>query len=179
MNNSGALYVAHQDAATVAAAITQALVARGLRPVERAPGSGGARIMVPDKQLRLFFVAPATHGWVAVWEDPRYFGDRELARALAHALGTRAIWLEVSGNAVGWCYGIYDGDAIVDECYEPLDTTFYGEYGTIYFAFNLDLSPEEFIEQHRLPYDDLHYEAIAEGGFPVEQGQVLHLAFER
>jgi hypothetical protein len=180
MNNSGAIYVAHDDVHAVARALGELLAERGFVAAERAPGEGGGRIMIPDKRVRLFYLAPACGGWVALWEDPRYFAERGLARELSAALATRSVWIEVGGNAVSWCYGLYTGGEALEEAYEPLDTTFYGEYGTIYFAFDTDgLTPDELIEREGLPFDELHYEAVREGELPSHAGEPLHLAFEK
>jgi hypothetical protein len=179
MNNSGAIYVAHDHMPAVARALTALLAERGFRPSERAPGQGGRKIMLPDKRLRLFFLTLPQAGWVTIWEDPRYFAERKLAQQLAARLATRTVWIEVGGNAVSWCYGLYRGDETLAEAYEPLDTTFYGEYGTIYFTFDAELGPDELIEREGLPFDELHYEAVLAGEFPAAAGALLHLSFER
>lgn len=179
MNNAGAIYVQSNDHQAVAAALAAALAARGFVPVERAPGAISGRIMVREKRRRLFFVLPAAAGWVAIFEDPRYFGERALAQELAAALATESVWIEVSGNGVGWARGHYRADQVVEEQYDEVETTFYGEYGPIYFVYDIETTPDELIERLGLPYDELHYEAIVEGELPADAGAPLHLAFER
>jgi hypothetical protein len=178
MNNAGAIYVEFNDHGAVAAALTAALEARRFRPRDLPPGASGGRIMIADKRRRLFYVLPARDGWVAVFEDPRYFGERALAQALARALGVRAAWIEVSGNGVGWARGLYRGEAVLEELYDEVVTTFYGEYGAIHFAYDIERSPDEFIAELGLPHDELHYEAIVAGELPADAGAPLHLAFE-
>lgn len=179
MNNAGALYVELEDHAAVAAAIVRSLEARGFAQVNLAPDALSGRIMIREKRRRLFFVLPARAGWVAVFEDPRYFGERELARELASSLDTRAVWIEVSGNGVGWARGVYRGAEVVEEVYEEVITTFYGEYGPIHFVYDIEHTPEELIAALGLPHDELHYEAILEGELPEAAGEPIHLAFER
>lgn len=179
MNNAGAIYIAAEDHAAVAAALGRALAARGFAPADLPPGAVSGRIMIREKRRRLFFVLPPRDGWVAIFEDPRYFGERELARELAAALGTRAVWIEVSGNGVGWARGRYQGEDVLEERYEEVVTTFYGEYGPIFFVFDIDTPPDEFIAAHGLPHDELHYEAIVAGELPADAGEPIHLAFEK
>lgn len=179
INNSGALYVQADDPAAVADELRRALGAQGYAEASYAPGAVSGRIMIPDKRRRLFFVVPPHNGWVTIWEDPRYFADRRLARHLARALDTRAVWVEVSGNGVGWARGVYAGDSVIEEHYEAMDTTFYGEYGTIYFAFDIETTPDEFVARLDLPYPELFYEAVVAGDLPPDAGTPLHLAFER
>lgn len=179
MNNSGAIYIAHVDHALVAAALARHLGERGFTAVDRPPAAISGRIMIAEKRLRHFFVLPSRSGWVTVWEDPRYFGDRTLARRLAAELGTRAAWVEVSGNSVGWARALYDGADVVEEQLDPVETTFYGEYGTINFVFDVETSPDDWIAALGLPYDELHYEAVLEGELPEDAGEPIHLAFQR
>jgi hypothetical protein len=179
MNNAGAMYVEYDDHGVVAATLGAALVARGFAQADLPPGAISGRIMAREKRRRLFFVLPPQNGWVAIFEDPRYFGERELARDLAVALGTRAVWVEVSGNGVGWARGVYRGEAVLEERYEEVETTFYGEYGPVSFVYDIDTTPDEFIAAHGLPHDELHYEAIAAGELPPDAGEPIHLAFER
>jgi hypothetical protein len=179
MNNAGAIYVEHGDHAAVAAAVTRGLVARGFQQVTLPPEAMSGRIMIREKRRRLFFVLPARHGWVAIFEDPRYFGERALAMELAANLETRAVWIEVSGNGVGWAHGLYSGAAIVEEQFDETITTFYGEYGPIAFVYDIEHPPDEFIAALGLPHAELHYEAILEGELPQDAGAALHLAFER
>lgn len=179
MNNSAAIYVAYDDHTVVAGAIADWMQAAGYRRAAHSPAAMSGRIMLPDKPRRLFFVLPTSGGWVAVWEDPRYFADRELARYLARHLATRTIWLEVSGNAVGWARGVYDGEAVEEEHYDETETTFYGEYGSIRFVYDIETTPAEFIARYVLPYDELYYEAVLAGELPVEAGTPIHLAFDR
>jgi hypothetical protein len=80
---------------------------------------------------------------------------------------------------VAWARGVYAGEQALEEHFDTMDTTFYGEYGTLHFAFDMDNSPEELIERLALPYPELHYEAALEGQLPPEAGEPLHLAFER
>jgi hypothetical protein len=179
MNNSGAIYIAHADHALIAAAIARQLAEAGFARADLRPGAISGRIMIAEKRIRHFFVLPSMAGWVTVWEDPRYFGDRMLARWLAAELGTRAAWIEVSGNGVGWARALYDGTAIVEEQFDPVETTFYGEYGTINFVFDIETSPDDWIAALGLPYAELHYEAVLEGELPEEAGEPIHLAFQR
>jgi hypothetical protein len=179
MNNAGAIYIAADDHAAVAAALVRAMAARGLAPAGLPPGAVSGRMMVEAKRQRLFFVLPPLDGWVAVFEDPRYFGERALARELAAALATRAVWIEVSGNGVGWARGVYEGESIVEERFDEVVTTFYGEYGPVNFVYDIETTPDEFIAAHALPHDELHYEAIAAGELPDDVGMPLHLAFEK
>ena len=179
MNNAGALYVEHSDQAAVAAALEAALAARGFAPAELPPGAISGRIMLRDKRRRLFFLLPPRNGWVALFEDPRYFGERELARELAEALGTRAVWIEVSGNGVGWARGVYRGAEVVEERYDTVETTFYGAYGPVHFVYDIETTPDEFIAAYGLPHDELQYEAIAAGELPADAGAPTHLAFEK
>ncbi len=179
MNNSGALYIEYPDAGRVAAEVRRYLLAQGYHETEHPPGAMSGRIMIPEKRRRLFFVVPPHNGWVTIWEDPRYFGDRFLARDLARTLATRTVWIEVSGNSVGWARGVYAADAVLEEHFEEMETTFYGEYGTIHFAFDIETTPDEFITQLNLPYPDLFYEAVVAGDLPATAGTPIHLAFER
>lgn len=179
MNNAGAIYVEHANPTVVATALGAALHSRGFAPVDLPPGAISGRIMLREKRRRLFFVLPPQNGWVALFEDPRYFGERELARELAAALQTRTVWIEVSGNGVGWARGVYNGAAVVEECYDEVVTTFYGEYGPIAFVYDIETTPDEFIAAYNLPFDELHYEAIVEGELSADAGMPIHLAFER
>jgi hypothetical protein len=179
MNNAGAIYVECEQHAAVADAVAEAMGRRGFARVELPPGATGGKIMIREKRRRLFFVLPARDGWVALLEDPRYFGERELARELAADLGTRAIWVEVSGNGVGWARGVYRGAETLEEVYDEVETTFYGEYGPICFVYDIETTPDEFFAAHGLPHDELHYEAVLEGELPADAGEPLHLAFER
>ncbi|NJN16375.1 MAG: hypothetical protein HC822_08935 [Oscillochloris sp.] len=179
MNNSAAIYVAHADPQAVATALMAYLVARGFHPVELGPGEISGRIMIAQKSRRLFFIVPPNNGWVTIWEDPRYFADRELARELARAFASDAIWIEVSGNGVAWARGHYCGDAILEEMYDEVETTFYGEYGPVHFVFDMETLPEDWIAQRNLPFADEHYESAADGMLPPEIGPLIHLALER
>jgi hypothetical protein len=178
MNNAGAIYIETLDHALVAAALHDTFAQRGFQPTVLAPTAISGKIMLPEKRLRHFLIAAAQQGWVTVWEDPRYFADRELAKQLAQVLQTRVIWIEVSGNEVSWARGVYVGETILEEHYELTETTFYGEYGTIAFAFDPEQMPDEFMTRHTLPYPDLHYEAVAAD--PQQcAGGVIHRAFVR
>lgn len=179
MNNAGALYVEHSDHHVVAATLGAAMVARGFAPAELPPEAISGRIMLREKRRRMFFVLPPRDGWVALFEDPRYFGERELARELAAQLRTRAVWIEVSGNSVGWARGVYRDAEVIEERYDAVETTFYGERGPISFVYDIETTPDEFIAAYGLPHDELHYEAIVEGELPVDAGAPLHLAFEK
>lgn len=179
MNNAGAIYVKSQDPTAVAAALADALAARGFAQAPYGPGELGGRIMIREKRRRLFFLLPPADGWVAVFEDPRYFGERALAQDLARALATEALWLEVSGNGVGWARARYQGEHVLEEHYDEVETTFYGEYGPISFVYDIETTPDEFIAAHALPHAELHYEAVAAGELPHAAGAPLHLAFER
>ncbi|NTW04007.1 MAG: hypothetical protein HGA19_22490, partial [Oscillochloris sp.] len=139
----------------------------------------GDRIMIPAKRQRHFFVLPTSAGWVTIWEDPRYFGERALAQQLAATLSTRTAWIEVSGNGVTWARGLYATTQTLEERYDEVRASFYGEYGTIFFAYDLDRAPEEFIAELALPYDDYHYESVLLGELPADAGEPIHLAFER
>lgn len=163
----------------MAAALAQAMGARGFAPARHAPGALGGKIMIREKRRRLFFLLPARAGWVAVFEDPRYFGERVLARDLARALAAETVWLEVSGNGVAWARGHYAGDQVLDEQYDEVETTFYGEYGPISFVFDTETTPDELIARLGLPHDEHHYESVAAGELPPEAGEPLHLAFEK
>ncbi|MDW8402911.1 hypothetical protein [Chloroflexus sp.] len=178
MNNSAAIYVAHTDHAAVATALAAILAAQGFIAVDRPPHAISGIIMIPDKPYRHFFIAPSTQGWVTIWEDPRYFADRSLARALAAHLDTRSVWIEVGGNGVSWARGLYHGDTVCEERFEAVETTFYGERGIVHLAFDPDTLPEEWITQLGLPYPELHYEAILAGVMPPV-GPPLHLAVQR
>lgn len=179
MNNAGAIYVELGDHHAVSEALTRALEGRGFTLVALAPGAISGRIMIREKRRRLFFVLPARAGWVALFEDPRYFGERTLARELAQQLVTRSVWIEVSGNGVGWARGLYQGEDVIEEHYDEIVTTFYGEYGPINFVYDIETMPDEFIAALGLPHDELHYEAIVAGELPAEAGEPLHLAFEK
>jgi len=179
MNNAGALYVEFGDHLAVGVAVTRALEARGFHRAALAPGAISGRIMIREKRRRLFFVLPAQNGWVAVFEDPRYFGERALARELAQQLDARTVWIEVSGNGVGWARGLYQGEAVIEEQYDEIETTFYGEYGVVAFVYDIETTPDEFIAALGLPHAELHYEAIVAGELPAEAGEPLHLAFEK
>lgn len=179
MNNAGAIYVEHESHTIVAAALGAALAARAFAPAALPPGATGGRIMAREKRRRLFFVLPASAGWVAVFEDPRYFGERELARALAAALDTRTVWIEVSGSGVDWARGVYRGAETLEERYQVVETNFYGEHGPVHFLFDVETTPEAFIAALGLPHDELHYEAVAAGELPTDAGEPIHLAFER
>jgi hypothetical protein len=179
MNNAGAIYVKHTDQALVGRALAAALITRGFAPADLPPGAISGKIMVRDKRRRLFFVLPPQDGWVAVFEDPRYFGERALAQELARDLATDAVWLEVSGNGVGWARAHYRGEQTLEEQYDEVETNFYGQYGPIYFVYDIETTPDEFIAAHGLPHDELHYEAVAAGELPPDCGQPLHLAFEK
>ncbi len=179
MNNAGAIYVNHSDAQAVAEALAAALVGRGFAAAGHAPGATGGKIMIREKRRRLFFVLAPQAGWVAVLEDPRYFGERALARDLARALAAEAIWIEVSGNGVGWARARYRGDEVLEEHYDEVETTFYGEYGPISFVYDIETTPDEFIARHGLPFDELHYEAVLAGELPADAGTPIHLAFEK
>ncbi|GAB4436109.1 MAG: hypothetical protein OHK0015_27590 [Chloroflexi bacterium OHK40] len=179
MNNAGAIYVEFEDHHGVVEALRNALVRRGFAVAPHGPGAISGRIMIPEKRRRLFFVLPPQQGWVAIFEDPRYFAERSLAQELARDLGTRAIWIEVSGNGVGWARGVYQGATVLEERYDEVETTFYGEYGVINFVYDIEVTPEELIADLGLPYDELHYEAIVAGELPATAGVPVHLAFER
>jgi hypothetical protein len=179
MNNAGAIYVESDSHSAVAAALTQALRARGFAPTDHPAGAISGRIMIREKRRRLFFVLPPHDGWVAVFEDPRYFGERALAQDLARAVAARAVWIEVSGNGVGWARGLYRADEVLEEQYDEVETTYYGEYGPIAFVYDIETTPDEFIAALGLPYDDDHYESVAAGELPPEAGTPLHLAFEK
>jgi hypothetical protein len=179
MNNNGAIYVWHADHAVVADALAGWLSQAGYRPSGHTREAMSGRIMAANKPWRLFFVLPARDGWVTIWEDPRYFGERALAQYLARTLAARAIWIEVSGNGVGWARGVYQGETVEQERYEEQETTFYGEYGSIFFAFDSETMPEDFIAEHTLPYAELHYEAVLDGELPASAGEPIFLAFER
>jgi hypothetical protein len=178
MNNAGAIYVNHDDHKAVAAAIARLLGNDGFTRSERAPAAISGKLMIAEKKLRHFLIAPADQGWVAVWEDPRYFADRTLAQRLAEQLATETVWIEVSGNEVSWAHGHYAGAAVLNEHYEPVETNFYGEYGVVNFAFDMEQTPEAFIERLGLPYDDLHYEAVLATPPPFTAA-LIHLAFVR
>ncbi|MEF3275944.1 MAG: hypothetical protein K6356_16370 [Chloroflexus sp.] len=178
MNNSAAIYVAHTDHAAVARMLLTILTEQGYTVSERPPHAISGIIMIPDKPYRHFFIAPPSRNWVAIWEDPRYFADRQLARDLARRLNTRVVWIEVGGNGVSWARGLYDGDTICEERYEPVETTFYGEQGVVHLTFDPDLTPEEWIERLGLPSPELHYEAILAGAQPPA-GPPLHLVVQR
>lgn len=179
MNNSGAIYIAHSDHAAVAAEIRRYMAGLGFAERSLAPDDLSGRIMIAEKRRRHFFVLPAHDGWVTLWEDPRYFADRGLARHLAQTLGARAAWIEVSGNGVGWARALYDGPETLEERYDEVVTTFYGEYGTLHFVYDIETTPEEWIAALGLPYAELHYEAVLEGELPPEAGTPIHLAFEK
>ncbi|MBX0329543.1 hypothetical protein K2Z83_17875 [Oscillochloris sp. ZM17-4] len=179
MNNSGAIYVEHPDHRAVAAELERLMPERGFARADLRPGEISGRIMIPEKRRRHFFVMPAASGWVTVWEDPRYFGERALAQQIAAALSTRAVWIEVSGNGVAWAHGVYAGEETVEERYEEVETTFYGEYGVIHFAFDIDHTPDELIAALGLPYEDDHYESALLGELPADAGEPIHLAFEK
>jgi hypothetical protein len=179
MNNSGAIYIEHDDHAAVAAAVGRYLAGLGFAARPLPPHALSGRIMIAEKRRRHFFVLPAQNGWVTLWEDPRYFADRGLARHLAVVLAARAAWLEVSGNGVGWARGLYQGAETLEERYDEVVTTFYGEYGVLHFVYDIETTPEEWIAALGLPYDELHYEAVLEGELPAEAGEPIHLAFER
>jgi hypothetical protein len=179
MNNSGAIYVEHPDHRAVADELGRQLRARGFAPASLPPGALSGQIMIPEKRLRHFFVLPAASGWVTLWEDPRYFAERALARQIAAALSTRALWIEVGGNGVSWAHGLYAGQEVVEERYEEVETTYYGAYGVIHFASDLDRIPDDLIAALGLPYDDYHYEAALLSELPADAGEPLHLAFEK
>lgn len=179
MNNAGAIYVELPDHHRVAAAIERALLGRGFARAALQPGAISGRIMIPEKRCRLFFVLPAQHGWVAVFEDPRYFGERRLARELASSLATRVVWIEVSGNGVDWARGLYQGEAVIEEQYAEVETQFYGEHGIVSFVYDLEHTPDQLIAALGLPHHELHYEAIVAGELPAAAGTPVHLAFER
>lgn len=179
MNNAGAIYVKSESHQAVAEALAAAMGARGFAAAAHPPGAGGGKIMIREKRRRLFYLLPPRQGWVAVLEDPRYFGERALAGDLARALGAEAIWIEVSGNGVGWARARYRGDEVLEEQYDEVETTFYGEYGPINFVYDIETTPDEFIARHGLPHDELHYEAVLEGELPADAGEPLHLSFER
>lgn len=178
MNNSAAIYVAHSDHAAVTTALAAILAEQGWHAVDLPPHAISGIIMIPDKPYRHFFIAPSTKGWVAIWEDPRYFADRNLARTLAARLHTRSVWIEVGGNGVSWARGVYQDDTVGEERFEAVETTFYGERGVVHLAFDPDPLPEEWISQLGLPYPELHYEAILAGAIPPA-GPPLHLAVQR
>ncbi|EFO80894.1 hypothetical protein OSCT_1263 [Oscillochloris trichoides DG-6] len=179
MNNSGAIYIEHPDHHAVISELSRQMQARGFVAVERDPTDCDPRIMIPAKRLRHFLVMPAVAGWVVIWEDPGYFAERPLAQALAANLGRRAIWIEVSGNGVSWAYGHYDGSTTLDEQYSEVKVPYYGEYGSIFFAFNPEHTPEEFIAKFGLPYDSYDYARVVAGDLPAATGAVVHLAFEK
>lgn len=179
MNNAGAIYVKHNNRAAVAAALTAAMAARGFAPAAHPPGAWSGKIMIREKRRRLFFLLEPRDGWVALFEDPRYFGERALAVELARALDTEVAWIEVSGNGVAWARGHYRGDEVLEERYDEVETTFYGEYGPISFVYDIETTPDEFIARLALPHSELHYEAVLEGELPADAGEPLHLAFER
>jgi hypothetical protein len=179
MNNAGALYVEAADRWSVVEVLTTFMTARGFASSNKAPSEISGRIMIPEKRRRHFFIVSPQNDWITIWEDPRYFADRDLARVLARELSTRSVWIEVSGNGVGWARGVYMGEQTVEEQFEATETMFYGEYGTIYFAYDVDRTPDELIGELGLPYDELHYEAVIEGELPVEVGEPLYLVFER
>jgi hypothetical protein len=178
MNNSGAIYLATTDVDAAVAALNAGLEQLGFAPADHDPGDSGNRIMIPEKRRRLFYIAPPHNGWIAVWEDPRYFADRRLALSLSALLQTRSVWIEVGGNGVSWARGLYDGGTVGHEQYEEVETTFYGEYGIVNLAFDPDLTPDEWISELGLPDDELHYEAVLDGAVPAG-GTPLHLAFTR
>jgi lysophospholipase L1-like esterase len=179
MNNAGAIYVKSNDHQAVSAAMAAALGARGFRASAHQPGEVSGKIMIREKRRRLFFVLPAHDGWVAVFEDPRYFGERTLAQDLARTLATEAVWIEVSGNGVGWARAHYSTNTTIEELFEEVVTTFYGEYGPVHFAYDIETTPDEFIARLGLPHADHHYEAVAAGELSADAGTPLHLAFER
>lgn len=179
MNNSGAIYIAHSDHAAVAEALGRYLAGLGFAPRDLPPAAISGRIMIPEKRRRHFLILPARAGWVTIWEDPRYFAERALAQHLARALAAEAVWVEVSGNGVGWARARYEGEATIEEQYEPVETTFYGEYGVIHFVFDIETTPDDWIAALGLPYDELHYEAALEGELPADAGEPIHLAFEK
>lgn len=178
MNNSAAIYVAHPDHAVVAETLLILLIEQGFSATQRAPHDVSGIIMIPDKPTRHFFIAPSAQGWVAIWEDPRYFADRTLAQALARHLQTRSVWIEVGGNGVSWARGLYEGSTVCEERFEAVETTFYGERGVVYLTFDPDTMPDEWIAQLGLPDPDLHYEAILAGAQP-SAGPPLYLAVQR
>jgi hypothetical protein len=178
MNNSGAIYLVATDVSRTVSALSAVLERSGFLPADYEPGESGNRIMIPEKRRRLFFIAPPHNGWIAIWEDPRYFADRRLARGLSELLQTRAVWIEVGGNGVSWARGVYTCGSIDSEHFEEVETTFYGEYGIVNLAFDPDLTPDDWIAELGLPDDELHYEAIVDGAVPTG-GPALHLAFER
>jgi hypothetical protein len=179
MNNAGAIYVKYSDHLAVATALSEAMAARGFRVAEYGPGAIGGKIMIREKRRRLFFLLPSRNDWVALLEDPRYFGERALAQDLARALATETVWIEVSGNGVAWARGHYSADTTVEELFDEVETTFYGEYGPVSFAFDIETMPDEFIERLGLPHSDEHYESVAAGELAADAGAPLHLAFER
>jgi hypothetical protein len=179
MNNAGAVYVKYNDHQAVGAVLGAALAARGFRVSAHRPGELGGKIMIREKRRRLFFVLPPREGWVAVFEDPRYFGERALAQDLARDLATEAVWIEVSGNGVGWARSHYSAGATIEELFDEVETTFYGEYGPVHFAYDIETTPDEFIARLGLPHADQHYESIAEGELGADAGEPLHLAFEK
>lgn len=179
MNNSAAIYIEHPDQHAVIAELERQLAVRGFARADLRPADLDGRMMLPAKRVRHFFVLPAAAGWVTLWEDPRYFADRDLARQLAAGLGARAVWIEVSGNGVSWARGLYAGAETVEERYEEVKTPFYGEHGSVHFVYDIDTSPEEFIANLGLPYDEYHYESVLLGELPLEAGAPTHLAFER
>jgi len=179
MNNAGALYIESTDNHLVAAELTAYLLGSGFVPTEHASAEISGRIMIAEKRRRHFFIVPSQQSWVTIWEDPRYFADRELARALAQSLATRAVWIEVSGNGVGWARGVYQGEQTLEEHYEATETMFYGEYGTIHFAYDVERTPDDLIAELDLPYDELHYEAVLAGELPAEAGEPMYCVFAR
>ncbi|WP_129632651.1 hypothetical protein [Candidatus Oscillochloris fontis] len=179
MNNSGAIYVEHPDHHAVVNELIRQMVARGFAHVDRAPTDLDPRIMIPAKRIRHFLVMPMVADWVVIWEDPGYFAERALAQQIAANLGERAIWIEVSGNGVSWAYGVYNAAETIDEQYSEVKVPYYGEYGSIFFVFNPEHTPEEFIAKFSLPYDDYDYARVVAGDLPVALGVVVHLAFEK
>jgi hypothetical protein len=179
MNNSGAIYVEHPDHRAVADELGRLMAAHGFARANLRPDELSGRIMIPEKRRRHFFVLPAASGWATVWEDPRYFGERALAQQIAAALGVRAVWIEVGGNGVSWAHGLYAGGETVEERYDEVETNYYGEYGLIHFAFDIDRTPDDLIAELGLPYEDFHYESVLLGELPAEAGEPIHLAFER
>jgi hypothetical protein len=178
MNNSAAIYVAHASHQSVAATLLAILLEQGYTVVDQPPHAISGLIMIPDKPLRHFFIAPPAQGWVTIWEDPRYFADRTLARTLAALLNTRSVWIEVGGNGVSWARGLYDGSTVIEERFEAVETMFYGERGVVHLTFDPDLLPEDWITRLGLPYPELHYEAILAGA-QLPDEPPLHLVVQR
>ncbi len=178
MNNSAAIYVAYPDHVVVADALRAILMSQGWAPIDLSPHAISGIIMIPDKLYRHFFIAPPMRGWVAIWEDPRYFADRNLARALAARLATRSVWIEVGGNGVSWARALYEQTSICEERFEAVETMFYGERGVVHLTFDPETLPDEWIERLGLPDPELHYEAILAGAQP-SAGPPLHLAARR